>query len=106
MPRSIGPAITDPPFASFFEYRHGYANCIAFNHLEDYYPQGVKEFKEMVKRYNIDLPQNISKGWSEDEITKMAEVSIKLEHMWHHAIGVDWKETVDLEFIKSLFRRM
>jgi len=89
-----------------FEYRHGFANCITFNHLEDYYPEGVKEFKGMVERFSIDLPQNLSVNWSDEEITKMSEISIRLEHMWHHAFGENWKEKIDLETIKSLFRRM
>ena len=89
-----------------FEFRHGIANCIVFNHLEDYYPRGVGEFKDMVGRFNIDLPQNLSSSWNEDEITRMAEVSYQLDHMWHHALGENWKEKVSMEAIKDLFRRM
>jgi len=89
-----------------FEYRHGYANCVAFNHLEDFYPEGVREFKEMLIRFGISLPQNLSRGWTEEEITRMAEVSIRLEHMWHHAIGEHWKSEINLETIKDLYRRL
>ncbi|HEX5169509.1 MAG TPA: iron-containing alcohol dehydrogenase family protein, partial [Cyclobacteriaceae bacterium] len=52
--------------------RHCYANCVAFNHLGDYYADGVKEFKEMVGKHKIDLPQNLSKHWTDDQITAMA----------------------------------
>jgi len=89
-----------------FETRHGLANCICFNHLDDYYPEGVKEFKEMVKRFNIDLPVGLAKEWTEDEITRMAEIAIRLEHMWHHAFGENWKEKINLDLIKDLYRRM
>jgi 3-deoxy-alpha-D-manno-octulosonate 8-oxidase len=89
-----------------FETRHGLANCICFNQLEDYYGEGVLEFKEMVKRFNIDIPQNLAKDWSEDEITAMATIAIRLEHMWHHAFGENWKEKINLDLIKDLYRRM
>jgi len=89
-----------------FETRHGLANCICFNQLEDYYGEGVREFKEMVKRFNIDLPQNLAADWSEEEITAMATIAIRLEHMWHHAFGEDWKEKINLDLIKDLYRRM
>lgn len=89
-----------------FGYRHGIANCIAFNCLQDFYGDAVLEFKEMVKQHQIDLPLNLAKNWSEEEITAMAQVSIKLEHMWNHAIGKNWKEQINLESIKDLFRRM
>jgi 3-deoxy-alpha-D-manno-octulosonate 8-oxidase len=86
--------------------RHCYANCIAFNHLEDFYPEGVKEFKTMIAKHKIDLPQGLSKDWTDDQITKMAHVSYNLSHMWNHAIGTDWKEKVTIESIEKLFRRL
>jgi len=30
--------------------RHGIGNCIVMNHLDEYYPEGVKEFKTMVEK--------------------------------------------------------
>jgi len=44
-------------------------------------------------------------GW-EDTITKMAEVSYNLPHMWNHAIGLDWKDKITLDTIKDLFKRL
>jgi len=86
--------------------RHCYANCIAFNHLQDFYPEGVKEFKTMIAKHKIDLPQNISKGWTPEQITAMAKVAYNLPHMWAHAIGPDWKEKVTVESIEKLYRRL
>ena len=86
--------------------KHCYANCIAFQHLADFYPQGVREFDEMTRKYNIQLPKGLSKKWSDETITSMAQVAIKLEHMWNHAIGLDWKSKVTLDTVKDLFRRL
>jgi 3-deoxy-alpha-D-manno-octulosonate 8-oxidase len=86
--------------------RHCYANCLAFNHLEDYYPEGVKEFKTMIAKHKIDLPQGLSKDWTDEQITAMAKVSYALSHMWNHAIGSDWKDKVSVESIEGLFRRL
>jgi 3-deoxy-alpha-D-manno-octulosonate 8-oxidase len=86
--------------------RHCYANCIAFNHLSDYYPQGVKDFKVMIAKHNIDLPQHLSKDWSDKQITDMAEVAYNLPHMWIHAIGADWKNTITIDLIKNLYKRL
>ena len=86
--------------------RHCYANCIAFNQLQDFYPEGVKEFRQMISKHEIDLPQGISKDWSDEQITAMAKVSYFLPHMWNHAIGADWKEKITIESIKELFRRL
>jgi 3-deoxy-alpha-D-manno-octulosonate 8-oxidase len=86
--------------------RHCYSNCIAFNHLSDYYPDGVSEFRKMVEKHNITLPQNLSKDWTEDQITAMAHVSYQLDHMWNHAIGYNWREKITLEDIEEIFRRL
>ena len=86
--------------------KHCYANCVAFQHLGDYYPDGVAEFNEMIRKHQITLPKNLSKDWSEETITAMAHVSIKLEHMWNHAIGTDWKSKITLDTVKDLFRRL
>ena len=86
--------------------RHCYANCLIMNHMEDYYPEGTAEFKQMVKRFDITLPQGLSKDWDDDTLTRMAEVSYGLSHMWNHAIGYDWKETITIDLLKGLFKRL
>jgi 3-deoxy-alpha-D-manno-octulosonate 8-oxidase len=92
--------------AMVFHERHCYANCLAFQHLEDYYGEGVKEFKQMLKKHNVILPQNLSKNWTDKQITDMAHVAYNLPHMWNHAIGLDWKEKITIDTIKDLFKRL
>ncbi len=86
--------------------RHCYANCVIFQHLEDIYPQGVKEFKSMIKKHNIELPQQLSRNWDNDTISKMATVSINLPFMWNHAFGDGYKEIATMSYIEGLFRRL
>lgn len=40
-------------------YHHGIGNCIAFNVLEEFYPEGVAEFRTMMEKHNITLPKDI-----------------------------------------------
>jgi len=86
--------------------RHCYANCVIFQHLGDIYPQGHSEFMQMIKKHKITLPQNLSKDWDEETLTKMATVSINLPFMWNHAFGDNYKEIATLDYIKDLFRRL
>jgi 3-deoxy-alpha-D-manno-octulosonate 8-oxidase len=92
--------------AMVFHEKHCYANCLAFQHLEDYYPEGVREFRQMLKRNNIVLPTGLSRNWTDEQITAMAHVAYNLSHMWNHAIGPDWKEKITIETIKALFKRL
>lgn len=86
--------------------KHCYANCVAFQHLEDYYGEGVRELKQMLVQHNVQLPQGLANSWSDETITAMAEVAYNLPHMWNHAIGTDWKEKVSIDTIKELYKRM
>ncbi len=92
--------------SKILDEKHCYANCVAFQHLEDYYPEGVAEFKIMLQKHNVTLPQGLSKNWSDETITAMAHVAYNLPHMWNHAIGTDWKEKITIDTIKALYQRM
>jgi 3-deoxy-alpha-D-manno-octulosonate 8-oxidase len=92
--------------SKILDYRHCYANCVAFQHLGDIYPNGVSEFNKMVEKHAIKLPKKLSAAWDAETVNKMAHVSYNLPHMWHHAFGENWKEKVTIEWIESLFRRM
>ncbi len=86
--------------------KHCYANCLAFQHLEDYYGEGVSELKQMLTRHNVTLPTGLSKNWTNEQITAMAHVAYNLPHMWNHAIGADWKDKITIDTIEALYRRM
>jgi 3-deoxy-alpha-D-manno-octulosonate 8-oxidase len=85
---------------------HGIANCIAFNQLEEIYGEAVKEFHFLVEKHKIDLPKNISKGLSNDQLDKMVVTALGLEHMWRHAFGPEWPEQVNREKIIGWYKRM
>jgi 3-deoxy-alpha-D-manno-octulosonate 8-oxidase len=85
--------------------KHCYANCLAFQHLGDYYPEGVSEFQQMMNKQGIALPQGLSKGWSEEEMMAMSRVAYNLPHMWLHAAGTGWKDKITPDSIYSLYQR-
>jgi 3-deoxy-alpha-D-manno-octulosonate 8-oxidase len=86
--------------------RHGIANCIAFTHLKEFYGEAVDEFREMVDYHKIEIPQNLSSGWTDEEIARMADVAYNLPHMWTHALGHDWKGKLTKEDLINIYRRM
>jgi 3-deoxy-alpha-D-manno-octulosonate 8-oxidase len=85
---------------------HGIGNSVVFDYLGDYYPQGVREFKEMVVRHNIDLPRHLTDGLSDARMEKMVDVALVLEPLWENALGKDWKGIMTREKIRELYRQM
>lgn len=86
--------------------RHCYANCVIFQHLSDIYPEGVSEFRQMISKHKISLPQGLSREWNEETLDKMATVSYNLPFMWNHAFGDNYREIATMDYIKDLFRRL
>lgn len=86
--------------------RHGIGNCIVFDHLEEFYPNGVRKFREMKERHEISLPENICAGLSQAQFDNMARVALSLEPLWENALGKDWKEVMDEKRIREFYEKM
>lgn len=85
---------------------HGVGNCIVFDKLEEFYPDGVKEFKEMVSRHGVDIPQHITRGLTDEQFNTMIDVSLGLAPLWENALGTDWKQQMTRERLRALYERL
>ena len=86
--------------------KHGIGNCIVMNHLEEYYPAGVKEFKLMVEKNNIEIPQGICKGLTDEQFETMMNVSLGMKPLWENALGKDWEKIMTREKLRALYERL
>ncbi|GAA5214610.1 3-deoxy-alpha-D-manno-octulosonate 8-oxidase KdnB [Corallincola platygyrae] len=87
-------------------YHHGIGNCIAFDVLEEFYPEGVKEFRQMMDKHNITLPKGICKDLPDETIAKMVKVAKSLGPLWHNVYGDGWEDKVTDELLTGLYRRI
>ena len=88
------------------KFHHGLANCIAFNQLEEYYPNEVSDFKEMLERNNIVLPKNVTQAVSAEQMESMIAMTLLMEKPLTNALGPDWKNVFPREKILQLYARM
>jgi 3-deoxy-alpha-D-manno-octulosonate 8-oxidase len=86
--------------------KHGIGNCIVFNHLEEFYPQGVKEFHQMVAKNGIDIPTGVTKGLTDEQFDTMINVSLGMAPLWENALGKNWKEQMTRERLRALYERL
>src|SRR5437764_1853834 len=56
--------------------KHGVGNCIVMNHIDAFYPKGVAEFKKMVEKNKIEIPEGICKGLTDEQFDIMINVSL------------------------------
>jgi len=86
--------------------KHGVGNCIVMNHLEEFYPEGVKEFKHMVEKNKIDIPQGICKGLTDQQFEAMIDVSMVMKPLWENALGKDWEKIMTRERLRKLYEKL
>ena len=86
--------------------KHGIGNCIVFDKLEEYYPEGVAIFKEMKRVNNIELPQGICRSVSKQELDTMTNVALGLTPLWENALGLDWRKKMPASKLKEIYRSL
>ena len=86
--------------------KHGIGNCIVFNHLEEYYPEGVKEFKKMVEMNGVHIPENVCAGLTEEQFQVMINVSLGMKPLWENALGKDWENIITREKLRALYGKL
>jgi 3-deoxy-alpha-D-manno-octulosonate 8-oxidase len=87
-------------------YRHGIANSIVFNHLEEYYGEDVVKFRQMVEKHNIQMPTGVTRGLTAEQMDKMIELTYMLERDLISALGPDFKQILTPEKIVSIYAKM
>src|SRR5688500_5266022 len=86
--------------------KHGIGNCIVMNHLDEYYPEGVNEFKRMVEKNKIDIPTGVTRGLSDEQFDSMINVSLGMKLLWENALGKDWEKVMTREKLRALFEKL
>ncbi len=85
---------------------HGIGCCIAFDYLEEIYPQGVREFRQMMEKHRITLPRNLTAGLSDEAMQLMVTTALNLVPLWENCLGPDWQNLMTRERCLGLFKRM
>tara|TARA_R110002051_G_scaffold293534_2_gene358580 strand:+ start:223 stop:1299 length:1077 start_codon:yes stop_codon:yes gene_type:complete len=86
--------------------KHGIGNCLVFQHLEEFYPEGVLLFKKMQEKHQIKLPTGICSKLSDSEFDIMINVSLGLSPLWENAIGENWREVITPSKLKELYKKI
>ncbi|MES2701584.1 MAG: iron-containing alcohol dehydrogenase family protein [Bacteroidota bacterium] len=86
--------------------KHGIGNCIVFNHLQEFYPEGVEVFHKMVQKNNIYIPEGTCKGLTDQQFDTMIDVSLGMAPLWENALGPDWKTQMTRDRLRALYEKL
>ncbi len=87
-------------------YRHGIANCIAFNVLDEYYDPYVQEMRDMMQRESVVLPTGVTRSLTEAQVESMVDMTLRMERPLTNALGPDYKTLLTREKIRALYAQM
>ena len=85
---------------------HGIGCCIAFDYLEEFYPEGVAEFRQMMQRHDISLPRGLTAGLDDKAMGLMVTTALNLVPLWENCLGPDWQQKMTRERCLELYRKM
>ena len=86
--------------------KHGIGNCLVFQHLQEFYPEGVALFNAMRKKHGIRLPKNICANLSEGDFQTMIGIALGMEPLWENALGKHWRNTITPEKLQSIYEKI
>ncbi len=85
---------------------HGIGCCIAFDYLEDIYPEGVVEFRQMMEKHQINLPRNLTSNMDSEALDLMVTTALNLTPLWENCLGPDWQEQMTRERCRGIYQKM
>jgi 3-deoxy-alpha-D-manno-octulosonate 8-oxidase len=86
--------------------KHGLGNCLVFQHLQEFYPEGVQLFNKMREMHGVHLPRGICNKLGDDDLDNMISIALSLEPLWENALGPAWKQQVSAGKLKEIYRRI
>lgn len=86
--------------------RHGIGNCMVFQHLKEFYSEGVELFNKMLEKHQIEIPKNVCANLTNGDFDTMIEVALKLEPLWENALGKDWRTIATREKLRSIYQKI
>ena len=86
--------------------KHGIGNCLVFQHLEEFYPEGVALFNLMREKHRIELPNGLCANLDAKDFDTMIEVAMRMEPLWENALGQNWRKIITPEKLKSIYKKI
>lgn len=85
---------------------HCLANCIVLNALDEFYPEAVREFREMLRLQKVPLPKGVAGNLTDEQYDQLFNSTIIHQKPLINALGDGYREILSHDKVESIFRRM
>ena len=86
--------------------KHGIGNCLVFQHLKEFYPEGVALFDQMLEKHQIQLPKGICSNLTQDDFDTLVNVALGMEALWENALGTEWRKIMTPERLREMYGKI
>ena len=86
--------------------KHGLGNCLVFQHLQDFYPEGVALFLKMKEKQGIEFPTGLCKDLCDAELEQMVQIALSMEPLWENALGKNWKDRITEDQLQQIYQKI
>ena len=86
--------------------KHGIGNCLVFQHLEEFYPEGVVLFNKMKEKHEISFPKGVCANLSNSDYDTLIKVAMSMHPLWENALGKDWRHTITYDKLRSIYEKI
>jgi 3-deoxy-alpha-D-manno-octulosonate 8-oxidase len=88
------------------DVHHCIGNCIAMRAMEEYYPEGFREFWKMAERQQVEIPKGLCENLTDEQYEKLFRSTIIHEKPLTNALGPGFRDVLTYEKVIGLFRKM
>lgn len=86
--------------------KHGIGNCLVFQHLKEFYPEGVELFYQMMEKHQIRLPKGICSNLTQDDFDTLVNVALSMEPLWENALGTEWRKIMTPGRLRAMYEKI
>jgi 3-deoxy-alpha-D-manno-octulosonate 8-oxidase len=85
---------------------HCVANCTTMRAMEEYYPAEFKKFWTMVEKQEIEIPERVCHGLSDEQYDQLYRSTILHEKPLTNMLGKNFREILSAQKVKEIFLKM
>jgi 3-deoxy-alpha-D-manno-octulosonate 8-oxidase len=85
---------------------HCVANCIVMRAMEEFYPEGYREFWQMVKCQGVKIPEGICRDLADEQYERLYASTVIHEKPLINALGENYKDILTPSKVQEIFRNM
>lgn len=85
---------------------HCVANCMVMRAMEQFYPEGYREFWQMAERQSVNIPEGICRNLTDEQHDRLYAATVVHQKPLTNALGENYKNILTREKVREIFLQM